>query len=268
MNRRHPALLLELGLVSKSHAILSPWVRRSHRNPIPPGVGSSVDDPQKIETPISTGQTFESLDPPRVRSGTFPEDGPGRGGDGRRCWPEQPEWWASLGFDSRKPHSCSAWKARSPAGPRSWPSSCTVRTASRWPARCSRSRGRYLEWGAPHARKVLGRRKGPSGYRGQPGGVARVRPVRRRGVIGPWNYPVFTPMGSIAHALRGGQRGRLQAVGAHPAVGQWLVRTFRKRCRTHRCCPSSRGSATPAPRCAAAASARSRSRVRAAPGAR
>ena len=29
-------------------------------------------------------------------------------------------------------------------------------------------------------------------------------PARRVGVIGPWNYPVFTPMGSIAYALAAG----------------------------------------------------------------
>ena len=46
------------------------------------------------------------------------------------------------------------------------------------------------------------------------------------GVIGPWNYPVFTPMGSIAYALAAGNAVVFKPSEYTPAIGQWLVRTF------------------------------------------
>jgi aldehyde dehydrogenase (NAD+) len=46
------------------------------------------------------------------------------------------------------------------------------------------------------------------------------------GVIGPWNYPVFTPMGSIAYALAAGNAVVYKPSEYGPAVGRWLVRSF------------------------------------------
>jgi len=46
------------------------------------------------------------------------------------------------------------------------------------------------------------------------------------GVIGPWNYPVFTPIGSIAYALAAGNAVVLKPSEYTPAVGQWLVDSF------------------------------------------
>jgi acyl-CoA reductase-like NAD-dependent aldehyde dehydrogenase len=42
-------------------------------------------------------------------------------------------------------------------------------------------------------------------------------------VIGPWNYPVFTPMGSIAYALAAGNAVIFKPSELTPAVGGWLV---------------------------------------------
>ena len=36
------------------------------------------------------------------------------------------------------------------------------------------------------------------------------QPLGVVGVIGPWNYPVFTPMGSLAYALASVSPGRLE----------------------------------------------------------
>ena len=48
------------------------------------------------------------------------------------------------------------------------------------------------------------------------------------GVIGPWNYPVLTPMGSLAYALAG-ERGGVQAEEFTPAVGAgWSGRSARR----------------------------------------
>jgi acyl-CoA reductase-like NAD-dependent aldehyde dehydrogenase len=46
------------------------------------------------------------------------------------------------------------------------------------------------------------------------------------GVIGPWNYPVLTPMGSIAYALAAGNAVVFKPSEYTPAVGDWLVRSF------------------------------------------
>jgi len=86
----------------------------------------------------------------------------------------------------------------------------------------------HLHWAATHAGGVLGRhtvgrswlfpnQKPSVGYR--PYGVV--------GVIGPWNYPVFTPMGSIAYALAAGNAVVFKPSEYTPAVGRWLVDSFR-----------------------------------------
>jgi acyl-CoA reductase-like NAD-dependent aldehyde dehydrogenase len=46
------------------------------------------------------------------------------------------------------------------------------------------------------------------------------------GVIGPWNYPVFTPMGSIVYALAAGNAVVFKPSEYTPGVGQWLVDSF------------------------------------------
>ena len=46
------------------------------------------------------------------------------------------------------------------------------------------------------------------------------------GVIGPWNYPVFTPMGSIAYALAAGNAVVFKPSEYTPGVGHWLGESF------------------------------------------
>ena len=46
------------------------------------------------------------------------------------------------------------------------------------------------------------------------------------GVIGPWNYPVHTPMGSISYALAAGNAVVFKPSEYTPAVGRWLVDSF------------------------------------------
>ncbi|WP_390623940.1 aldehyde dehydrogenase family protein [Fodinicola feengrottensis] len=63
----------------------------------------------------------------------------------------------------------------------------------------------HLDWASKHARKVLGRRRVSSGMLmiNQTASV-EYQPLGVVGVIGPWNYPVFTPAGSIVYALAAG----------------------------------------------------------------
>ena len=46
------------------------------------------------------------------------------------------------------------------------------------------------------------------------------------GVIGPWNYPMFTPMGSIAYALAAGNTVVFKPSEFTPGVGKMLADTF------------------------------------------
>ena len=48
------------------------------------------------------------------------------------------------------------------------------------------------------------------------------------GVIGPWNYPIFTPMGSIAYALASGNTVVFKPSEFTPGVGKLLEETFAK----------------------------------------
>jgi len=52
------------------------------------------------------------------------------------------------------------------------------------------------------------------------------RPLGVVGVIGPWNYPVFTPMGSIAYALAAGNAVVYKPSEYVPGVGHFLVDAF------------------------------------------
>jgi acyl-CoA reductase-like NAD-dependent aldehyde dehydrogenase len=53
------------------------------------------------------------------------------------------------------------------------------------------------------------------------------QPLGVVGVIGPWNYPVFTPMGSIAYALAAGNAVVFKPSEYTPAVGAWLAAAWR-----------------------------------------
>src|SRR6185437_212652 len=63
----------------------------------------------------------------------------------------------------------------------------------------------HLDWAARHAASVLRTRRVSSGIAmlNQAASV-EYQPLGVVGVIGPWNYPVFTPMGSIGYALAAG----------------------------------------------------------------
>ena len=52
------------------------------------------------------------------------------------------------------------------------------------------------------------------------------QPLGVVGVIGPWNYPVFTPMGSIAYALAAGNAVVFKPSEYTPGVGHWLGESF------------------------------------------
>ncbi|GAA3259845.1 aldehyde dehydrogenase family protein [Dactylosporangium siamense] len=85
----------------------------------------------------------------------------------------------------------------------------------------------HVAWAAKHARKVLGRRKvGSSILLTEHSSYLEYLPFGVIGVIGPWNYPVLTPMGSIGYALAAGNAVVFKPSEYTPAVGQWVVDRF------------------------------------------
>src|SRR3954452_20621673 len=63
----------------------------------------------------------------------------------------------------------------------------------------------HLAWAGAHARKVLGPRKVSAGMlAANHAAYLEYQPLGVVGVIGPWNYPVYTPMGSVSYALSAG----------------------------------------------------------------
>jgi len=85
----------------------------------------------------------------------------------------------------------------------------------------------HIHWVAKHAKKVLGPRRVRSGaLSSHLAGTLEYHPLGVVGVIGPWNYPLFTPVGSIAYALAAGNAVVFKPSEHSPSVGAWLVRTF------------------------------------------
>lgn len=85
----------------------------------------------------------------------------------------------------------------------------------------------HLAWAGKHAGKVLGKQRRPTGLmNANLGATVEYKPLGVVGVIGPWNYPVFTPMGSIVYALAAGNAVVFKPSEFTPGVGAWLVNAF------------------------------------------
>src|SRR6202453_492761 len=85
----------------------------------------------------------------------------------------------------------------------------------------------HIDWAARHARRVLRPRRVHSGLAAiNQASTVEYHPLGVLGVIGPWNYPVFTPVGSIAYALAAGNTVVFKPSELTPATGEWLVRSF------------------------------------------
>jgi succinate-semialdehyde dehydrogenase / glutarate-semialdehyde dehydrogenase len=85
----------------------------------------------------------------------------------------------------------------------------------------------HIDWAARNARRVLAPRRVRSRLAlAEHSAHLEYQPYGVVGVIGPWNYPVLTPTGSIAYALAAGNAVVFKPSEYTPAVGQWLVDSF------------------------------------------
>lgn len=138
------------------------------------------------------------------------------------------QWWADLGFDGRRERLLD-WKG------------ILTRRIRRLGQLVHRENGKpvddaileavlaidHIDWAAKHARGVLGPRTvRPSLLSLNQQAWLEYQPVGVVGVIGPWNYPVLTPIGSIAYALAAGNAVVFKPSEYTPGVGAWLVEAF------------------------------------------
>jgi succinate-semialdehyde dehydrogenase/glutarate-semialdehyde dehydrogenase len=85
----------------------------------------------------------------------------------------------------------------------------------------------HLDWAASHAKRVLGpRRTRTRLLLAEHSGHLEYQPYGVVGVIGPWNYPIVTPLGPVGGALAAGNAVVLKPSEYTPVVGQWLVDSF------------------------------------------
>jgi acyl-CoA reductase-like NAD-dependent aldehyde dehydrogenase len=179
------------------------------------------------QTPVQA--TFDSLDP-RTGDvvGTHPvhtaadvDAAVARAGDAA-------QWWADQGFDGRG-RLLGEWRR------------ALVRTLDDLAAVIAAETGKpvddarlelvltidHLDWAGKNAAKVLGTRSVSSGVlMANQAATLTYAPLGVVGVIGPWNYPVFTPMGSIAYALAAGNAVVFKPSELTPGVGVALADSF------------------------------------------
>jgi acyl-CoA reductase-like NAD-dependent aldehyde dehydrogenase len=137
-------------------------------------------------------------------------------------------WWGALGFDQRK-RLLLRWCGEIAAGQEDL---VTLMRAENGKPRDDA----FLEvllalehilWAAHNAKRVLRQRRVPSGLlMYNHSAYVEYRPFGVVGVIGPWNYPVFTPLGSVAYALAAGNAVVFKPSEYTTAVGRWIVEAF------------------------------------------
>ncbi len=85
----------------------------------------------------------------------------------------------------------------------------------------------HIAWAARHAESVMRTSyRSPGLLMANMSATVERSPVGVVGVIGPWNYPVFTPLGSIAYALAAGNTVVFKPSEYTPGVGEFLARSF------------------------------------------
>ncbi|GAA1806862.1 aldehyde dehydrogenase family protein [Luedemannella flava] len=85
----------------------------------------------------------------------------------------------------------------------------------------------HLAWAAKNARRVLRlRRQRGSIMLAEFSAWLEYQPYGVVGVIGPWNYPIHTPMGSLAYALAAGNAVVFKPSEYTPAIADWYVQRF------------------------------------------
>jgi acyl-CoA reductase-like NAD-dependent aldehyde dehydrogenase len=177
------------------------------------------------------GETFDSTAPATGDVvGTFPVHDEAEVRQAVQQARKASRWWQDLGFDGRKQ------RLRAYTG-------VLTRRRDELLHLISRENGKprvdafiehllaveHLDWAAKNARRIMKPRKvGGSMLLANVKPILEYQPLGVVGVIGPWNYPLFTPMGSIAYALAAGNAVVFKPSEFTPAVGVWLADAFKE----------------------------------------
>ena len=177
----------------------------------------------------TTPETFDSVNPATSEViATFPVFGQAEVNAAVQRGREAAAWWAGLGWKERRTRLL-AWKSH------------LTRYIGRLAELIHNETGKpladakleivlaivHIDWAAKNAQRVLCARRVRSGLTAlNQAAYVQYAPLGVVGVIGPWNYPVFTPMGSIAYALAAGNAVLFKPSELTPAVGGWLVSSF------------------------------------------
>ena len=85
----------------------------------------------------------------------------------------------------------------------------------------------HIGWAARHAEEIMRTsHRAPGALMANMSATVERSPVGVVGVIGPWNYPIFTPIGSIAYALAAGNTVVFKPSEYTPGVGVWMAESF------------------------------------------
>jgi acyl-CoA reductase-like NAD-dependent aldehyde dehydrogenase len=177
------------------------------------------------------GETFESLAPATGDVvATLPVHGEAEVREAVQRARRAAQWWGTLPFDER------GRRLRAYAG-------VLARGRDELLDLISRENGKprvdaliehtlvleHLNWAAKNAKRVMKPRKvSGSMLLSNIKPILEYQPLGVVGVIGPWNYPLFTPMGSIAYALAAGNAVVFKPSEYTPAVGGWLAEAFKE----------------------------------------
>jgi acyl-CoA reductase-like NAD-dependent aldehyde dehydrogenase len=176
-------------------------------------------------------QTFDSLSPATGEVvATYPVQGEAEVREAVQRARKAAQWWGELGFDGRRE------RLRAFTG-------VLTRKREELLDLISRENGKprvdafiehvlaleHLDWAAKNARRIMKpRRVSGSLLMANVAPILEYQPLGVVGVIGPWNYPLFTPMGSIGYALAAGNAVVFKPSEFTPAVGVFLADAFRE----------------------------------------
>jgi acyl-CoA reductase-like NAD-dependent aldehyde dehydrogenase len=182
--------------------------------------------PTATPSPTTMASSFESLNPATGQLvGRFPLDGPAEVDAAVERARVAAAWWGALEFGERalRLRGLKALLARraEELGDLIHLENGKPRTDAFLEIMLAID---HLEWAARNARRVLAPRRVRAGLLAA-NQVASVEylPLGVIGVIGPWNYPVYTPMGSISYALAAGNAVVFKPSEYTPAIGRWIA---------------------------------------------
>ncbi|PXX60999.1 aldehyde dehydrogenase (NAD+) [Nocardia tenerifensis] len=177
----------------------------------------------------TVGQAFASFNPENGEVlGSYPVSSPADVAAAVRRAREAQKAWADVGFDERR-RVLISWRAslikrraeleelvHAENGKPRADATIEVIVAAQ-----------HIDWAAKNARKVLGPRRVPSGpFMVNQSARLEYRPLGVVGILGPWDFPVFGPVGTAAYALMGGNAVVLKHSEYTPKIGEWLAASF------------------------------------------